>query len=125
MRSHGASTRPSTHPASNKMMRIGRNGTRRPAPGTFCSAVMRGQPYHTARATPPPLEAERSVNRGGSVLDSSLVQGESRMSHAPGSVLGRITGPQHLKALSVDDRVTLAREIRERICEVVSKNGGH
>lgn len=41
------------------------------------------------------------------------------------SVLARISGPQHLKGLTPEERVTLARELRERICQVVSKNGGH
>jgi 1-deoxy-D-xylulose-5-phosphate synthase len=41
------------------------------------------------------------------------------------TVLGRITGPGDLKGLTPADRVELAREIRERICQVVSKNGGH
>jgi 1-deoxy-D-xylulose-5-phosphate synthase len=41
------------------------------------------------------------------------------------SLLSRIAGPHDLKALTTDERVQLARELRERICQVVSKNGGH
>ncbi|MBX3465748.1 MAG: 1-deoxy-D-xylulose-5-phosphate synthase [Planctomycetes bacterium] len=47
------------------------------------------------------------------------------MSHDSSKVLGRISGPGDLKQLSPADRVQLAREIRERICRVVSRNGGH
>lgn len=47
------------------------------------------------------------------------------MSSGSSTILGRISGPKDLKSLSPADRVLLAREIRERICRVVSKNGGH
>ncbi len=47
------------------------------------------------------------------------------MSSGSPSVLGRISGPKDLKPLSPAERAQLAREIRERICRVVSKNGGH
>lgn len=39
--------------------------------------------------------------------------------------LGYIKGPSDIKRLKVEELEILAREIRERIIEVVSKNGGH
>ena len=41
------------------------------------------------------------------------------------AVLPTIQGPDDLNALTVDQRALLAREIREEICQTVSKNGGH
>ncbi|MCG8531390.1 MAG: thiamine pyrophosphate-dependent enzyme, partial [Desulfovibrionales bacterium] len=41
------------------------------------------------------------------------------------SLLNTIHSPHDLKALSRDQLPTLAQEIRERIIQVVSKNGGH
>ncbi len=40
-------------------------------------------------------------------------------------LLRRIRGPQDLKQLGAAERQELAREIRDRICRVVSANGGH
>ncbi len=40
-------------------------------------------------------------------------------------ILDTINGPQDLKGLSVSQLETLAEEIREKICYVVSSNGGH
>jgi 1-deoxy-D-xylulose-5-phosphate synthase len=40
-------------------------------------------------------------------------------------ILPTIQGPADLKGLSVDSLTTLASEIRERIIDVVSQNGGH
>jgi 1-deoxy-D-xylulose-5-phosphate synthase len=45
------------------------------------------------------------------------------MSHF--SLLERIDNPRQLKQLSVDQLEELAREIREAICDQVSKSGGH
>jgi 1-deoxy-D-xylulose-5-phosphate synthase len=47
------------------------------------------------------------------------------MTHPSSTVLGGIVGPQDLKRLGPDQRRALAHELRERICRVVSKNGGH
>ena len=41
------------------------------------------------------------------------------------SILQRINGPGDLKMLSTAELNTLAEEIRERLIEVVSQNGGH
>ena len=41
------------------------------------------------------------------------------------SLLARIQGPRDLDGLSPAERTQLAAEIREEICQVVSKNGGH
>jgi len=41
------------------------------------------------------------------------------------TLLDRITTPHQLRRLSEDQREQLARELRERIIEVVSRNGGH
>ncbi len=40
-------------------------------------------------------------------------------------LLERIDGPEDLRAMSPDDLATLAAEIRHRIVDVVSRNGGH
>jgi 1-deoxy-D-xylulose-5-phosphate synthase len=40
-------------------------------------------------------------------------------------MLSRLTGPAELKGFSPGDRIELARELRDRICRVVSANGGH
>ncbi|MDD5691612.1 MAG: 1-deoxy-D-xylulose-5-phosphate synthase [Candidatus Omnitrophica bacterium] len=40
-------------------------------------------------------------------------------------ILEKINSPQELKTLSLDELNRLAREIRQRLIEVVSKNGGH
>ena len=40
-------------------------------------------------------------------------------------VLPRISGPQDLKGLTPAERATLIQELRQRICEVVSQQGGH
>src|SRR3954467_15098736 len=39
--------------------------------------------------------------------------------------LRRVKGPEDLKTLGPAERQELAREIRDRICRVVSANGGH
>ncbi|MEZ6185598.1 MAG: 1-deoxy-D-xylulose-5-phosphate synthase [Planctomycetota bacterium] len=44
---------------------------------------------------------------------------------SPSPVLTRINGPHDLKGLSAAERQILIRELRERICEVVSERGGH
>jgi 1-deoxy-D-xylulose-5-phosphate synthase len=41
------------------------------------------------------------------------------------SILESITGPADLRQYNVDQLKTLAGEIRERIIQTVSKNGGH
>jgi len=43
----------------------------------------------------------------------------------PGSLLDRIDGPEDLRRMSAVDLAALAAEIRGRIVEVVSRNGGH
>ena len=40
-------------------------------------------------------------------------------------ILDKINKPQDLKNLNLEKKVELAREIREYILEIVSKNGGH
>ncbi len=40
-------------------------------------------------------------------------------------ILDKINKPQDLKNLNLVEKVELAREIREYILEIVSKNGGH
>lgn len=40
-------------------------------------------------------------------------------------ILDKINKPQGLKNLNLEEKVELAREIREYILEIVSKNGGH
>jgi 1-deoxy-D-xylulose-5-phosphate synthase len=40
-------------------------------------------------------------------------------------LLRRLRGPDDLKSLGAEERKELAREIRDRICRVVSANGGH
>ena len=40
-------------------------------------------------------------------------------------ILDKINKPQDLKNLNLEEKVELAREIREYILEIVSKNGGH
>src|SRR5580704_13943531 len=40
-------------------------------------------------------------------------------------LLRRLKGPEDLKVLGPAERLELAREIRDRICRVVSANGGH
>src|SRR5579859_8152335 len=40
-------------------------------------------------------------------------------------LLRRLQGPQDLRAFGPAERKELAREIRDRICRVVSANGGH
>ena len=40
------------------------------------------------------------------------------------TILDTIDSPQDLKKLSDDELITLAGEIREKICEVISNNGG-
>ena len=39
-------------------------------------------------------------------------------------ILDKINKPQDLKNLNLEKKVELAREIREYILEIVSKNGG-
>ncbi|MFP4087612.1 MAG: 1-deoxy-D-xylulose-5-phosphate synthase N-terminal domain-containing protein, partial [Desulfobacteraceae bacterium] len=41
------------------------------------------------------------------------------------SLLAQINTPEDLKALSIQELQELAVEIRERIIEVTSQNGGH
>ncbi len=41
------------------------------------------------------------------------------------SFLEQINGPEDIKSLSRKDLAVLAQEIRNRIIDVVSKNGGH
>ena len=41
------------------------------------------------------------------------------------SVLDRITSPADLRKLTPEELTTLAREMRERIIDAVSRNGGH
>lgn len=40
-------------------------------------------------------------------------------------ILNNIIGPGDIKSLNARERETLCREIRERLVEVVSCNGGH
>ena len=40
-------------------------------------------------------------------------------------ILDKINKPQDLKNLNLEKKVELAREIREYLLEIVSKNGGH
>ena len=40
-------------------------------------------------------------------------------------ILDKINKPQDLKNLNLEKKVEVAREIREYILEIVSKNGGH
>ena len=40
-------------------------------------------------------------------------------------MLEKINYPEDLKKLSIEEKETLAKEIRKYILEIVSKNGGH
>ncbi len=51
--------------------------------------------------------------------------GNWRMDSYMTKILPKLTGPQDLHGLSSDQLLQLATEIRERIIEVVGKNGGH
>ncbi len=41
------------------------------------------------------------------------------------SVLARVDGPEDIRALTAEERVTLAADVRDLLMEVVQRNGGH